>query len=113
MISRHCPVGIEATELEPPRLYLTGQVVNQAHQILNGETDDKNGKQIGNIIDYTYQYVLDRVPDIRKYLIGQPLGLWEDSELKGNGNQQLEKHDYVAQQIGKEDQQVDLPLRIQ
>ena len=77
---RHSPVGIKAAYLQPFRLYFTGKITNQSHQILHGKPYHKNGKQVGNILHYTQENALYRLPDIREQLISKIFGLREYSK---------------------------------
>lgn len=73
MKSRHCPVGIKTAELKPPGFNLTGQIVDKTHQIFNSIPDNKDGEQIGNIIDDAYQISFTGFQIYEKIVSANPL----------------------------------------
>ena len=113
VIGRHGPVGIESVQFKALFLHLIRQITKHPHQILDSNTDDKNGEQIGDIGQHTIKDAFHRIPNIGKQLIGQIFGLRKDGEQQRHCKQQLQQHNDIPEQIGQPYQYNHLPACVQ
>ena len=100
VVGRQCPIGIEPVDFQPLTFHFTGKVAHKAHQIFDSQTNDNDGKQIGNIGNNSHQDAFHRYPQIAQQRIGKFLGLRENDEHKRNREQQLHEHKQIARHVG-------------
>ena len=80
MVGRHRPIRIKAVNLQPSRIYFRCQVTDSTDNIFYSQADHDDRKQVGDIIQNTYQDAFYRIPDVISDLVGELFSLREDRE---------------------------------
>ena len=94
-----CPVGVEAAYLQVSRLYLTCKIADEPQQIAEAEPDGDNLEKLGDVVEDSYQDVLEGVPDVAQDGVCYRFRLREDGEQPGEGGKQQNEDDIVAQHL--------------